>query len=186
MTDNAMRIMSVSDAVRSSWGWFLALGIVFIIGGLCAFLAPFVASLVVTGVVAAVLVIIGAFTVIQAWSVKSWSGFLLELVIGLVLLIGGIAIYVNPIAGAFALTLFVAASFLAKGIFQIMLGFRIRPHDAWGWMVAAGVVALLVGVMILSDFPVSGIYSLGLLAGISLIFTGWAYVALSLAARRLA
>jgi len=186
MTDHAVTTMSVSDAVRSSWGWFLALGIVFILGGVCAFLAPFVASLVVTGIVAAVLVILGAFQIVQAWGIKSWAGFLWQLVIGIVMLIGGIAIYINPIAGAFALTLFVAASFLAKGVFQIMLGFRIRPHDAWGWMVAAGIVALLVGLMILMDFPFSGIYSLGLLAGISLMFTGWAYVALALAARRVA
>lgn len=186
MTDHAVTTINVSGAVRSNWGWFLALGIAFILGGLCAFLAPFVASLVVTGVVAAVLVLIGAFQIIQAWGTKSWSGFLWQLVIGLVMLIGGIAIYINPIAGAFALTLFVAASFLAKGVFQIMLGLRIRPHDAWGWMVAAGIVALLVGGMILMDFPFSGIYALGLLAGISLMFTGWAYLALALAARRLA
>ncbi len=186
MTDHAVTTISVSDAVRSSWGWFLALGIVFILGGLCAFLAPFMASLLVTGIVAAALVIIGAFQVFQAWGIKSWAGFLWQLVIGLVMLIGGITIYFDPLAGAFALTLFVAASFLAKGIFQIMLGFRIRPHDAWGWMVAAGVIAIAVGVMILMDYPFSGIYALGLLAGISLMFTGWAYVALALAARRLA
>jgi uncharacterized membrane protein HdeD (DUF308 family) len=186
MTDHAVTTINISEAVRSSWGWFLGLGIAFILGGLCAFLAPFMASLVVTGIVAAVLVILGALQVFQSWSTKSWAGFLWQLVIGLVMLIGGIAIYFNPVAGTLALTLFAAASFLAKGIFQIMLGFRIRPHDAWGWMVAAGVVALLVGGMILMDFPFSGIYALGLLAGISLMFTGWAYVALALAARRLA
>jgi uncharacterized membrane protein HdeD (DUF308 family) len=53
-------------------------------------------------------------------------------------------------------------------------------------MVAAGIVALLVGGMILMDFPFSGVYALGLLAGISLMFTGWAYLALALAGRRLA
>ncbi len=186
MTDHAVATVNVSEAVRSKWGWFLGLGILFILGGVCAFLSPFLASLVVTGIVAGVLAIIGLFQVIQAWGMKSWTGFLWQLVIGLVMLIGGIAIYLNPVAGAFALTLFVAASFLAKGIFQIMLGLRLRPHDAWGWIVAAGVVALLVGFMILMDFPFSGIYALGLLAGISLMFTGWSYVALALAARRLA
>ena len=40
--------------------------------------------------------------------------------------------------------------------------------------------------MILTDFPFSGVYALGILAGISLMFTGWAYVALALAARRVA
>ena len=143
MTDHAVTDHSITEAVRSSWGWFLALGIVFILGGLCAFLAPFIASLLVTGIVAAVLVIIGALPGLPGLehqvagpassgsSSSAWS-----------LLLGGIAIYFNPVAGAFALTLFVAAAFLAKGVFQIMLGFRIRPHDAWGWIVAAGIVAI--------------------------------------------
>lgn len=184
MSDQAMIPPSVSDAVRQHWGWFLALGIVFIIGGTFAILAPFVASVVVTLVVAVVLVILGILQIIHAWRVQSWGGFLWQLIIGLVILIGGIAIYLNPVAGTLALTLVVAALFLAKGIFQIILGFQLRPHDGWGWIVAAGVIAAIVGIMIWFNFPFSGVYALGILAGISLIFTGWAYVAISLAARR--
>jgi uncharacterized membrane protein HdeD (DUF308 family) len=108
------------------------------------------------------------------------------LVIGLILLIGGIAIYFNPEASTFLLTLFAAALFIAKGIFQIILGFRIKPNDAWGWIVAAGVIAVLVGVLIWMDYPLSGLYALGVLAGISLIFTGWSYVAIALAGKRMA
>jgi len=185
MTDQTMMRMSITESVRANWGWMLALGVLFIVGGLFAFFSPFFASLVVTTIVAFVLVLTGIGQIVQAWRMKSWGGFLWQLIIGIVILIGGIAIYLNPVAGTFALTLFAAAMFLAKGIFQIVLGFRLRPHDGWGWITTAGVIAVLVGLMIYFDFPFSGIYALGLLAGISLTFTGWSYVMIALAGRRM-
>ena len=185
MTDRMMMPMSVSDSVRANWGWLLALGILFIVGGVFAFASPFLASLVVATIVAFVIIIAGVAQIFQAWRMKSWGGFLWQLIIGIILLAGGIAIYANPVAGTLTLTLFAAAMFVAKGVFQIILGFRLRPHDGWGWIVASGVVALIVGVLIYAQWPMSSLYALGTLAGISLAFTGWSYVAIALAARRL-
>jgi uncharacterized membrane protein HdeD (DUF308 family) len=186
MTDRSMMTISASDHVRANWGWMLALGILFIVGGFFAFMAPFLASLVVTTIVAFVLVIAGVAQIFQAWRMKSWGGFLWQLIIGIVLLIGGIAIYANPVAGTLTLTLFAAAMFLAKGVFQIILGFQLRPHDGWGWIIASGVIALIVGVLIYVQWPMSSLYALGTLAGISLAFTGWSYIAIALAGRRMA
>jgi uncharacterized membrane protein HdeD (DUF308 family) len=177
--------MGLGDTIRKQWGWLLALGILFIVGGVFAFISPFLAGLVVTIVVAVVVFITGIAQIIQAWRMKSWAGFLWQLVIGVVLVIGGIAIYFNPVVGTLTLTLFAAAMFIAKGVFQLVLGFRLRPHAGWGWIVASGVIAIIVGLLIYIQWPMSAAYALGTLAGISLTFTGWSYIALALAARRL-
>ena len=84
-----------------------------------------------------------------------------------------------------ALTLVVGAVFLVKGIFQVILGIQMRPHGGWGWILTAGVLSAIVGLIILIQWPVSTTYALGYLAGISLIFSGWSYVMLSLAAKRI-
>jgi uncharacterized membrane protein HdeD (DUF308 family) len=186
MSNSTMMPMSLSESVRANWGWMLALGILFIVGGIFAFISPFLASLVVTTIVAVVIVISGVAQIYQAWRMKSWGGFLWQLIIGIVLVVGGISIYANPVAGAVTLTLVAAVMFLVKGVFQIILGFRLRPHDGWGWIVASGVVAVIVGLLIYIQWPMSSFYALGTLAGISLAFTGWSYVAIALAARRLA
>jgi uncharacterized membrane protein HdeD (DUF308 family) len=175
---------SIIGNMRSNWGWLLALGIAFVVAGLFAVAMPFISSLTVTIVVAVALVFAGIVQIVQAFSMRSWTGFIWQLVIGIVALIGGIAIYINPAAGALALTVLVAAVFLAKGIFQIVLGFRVRALPGSGWVIAAGVIAFLVGLMIISDWPFSGTYALGILAGVSLAFTGWSYVAIALAIRR--
>ena len=186
MTDRMMTPMSLSESVRANWGWMLALGILFIVGGVFAFASPFLASLVVTTIVAFVIVVAGIAQIVQAWRMKSWGGFIWQLIIGIILVVGGLAIYANPVAGTVTLTLFAAAMFLAKGVFQIVLGFQLRPHDGWGWIVASGVIAALVGVLIYAQWPMSSLYALGTLAGISLAFTGWSYVMIALAARRMA
>jgi uncharacterized membrane protein HdeD (DUF308 family) len=76
--------------------------------------------------------------------------------------------------------------FVAKGIVQLTFAFRMRPHAAWGWIAAAGVLAIVVGLMILFSWPSSAAWALGTLAGISLIFSGWSYIMIALGARQLA
>ncbi len=182
---NSMMTISASDHVRTNWGWMLALGILFILGGLLAFIAPFLAGVVVAIVVGVIAVLAGIAQIVQAWRMKSWGGFVWQLVVGVVLVVGGASIYLNPVAGAATLTLFAAAMFLVKGIFQVILGFRLRPHDGWGWIVASGVIAVIVGLLIYIQWPMSTAYAIGTLAGISLAFTGWSYVMIALAGRRL-
>ena len=65
----------------------------------------------------------GSWQIIQAFSTKSWGGFVWALIIGLVLLIGGIATWVNPVLATLSLTLVVGAVFLAKGVFQVVMAF---------------------------------------------------------------
>jgi uncharacterized membrane protein HdeD (DUF308 family) len=163
----------------------LALGILFIVGGVFAFVTPFLAGIVVATVVGVIIALTGIGQIVHAWRMQSWGGFVWQLVIGIVLLVGGVSIYLNPVSGVITLTLVVAVMFIVKGIFQIILGFRLRPHDGWGWIVASGVIALIVGALIYIQWPMSAGYAIGTLAGISLAFTGWSYVAIALAARRL-
>ena len=185
MTNAMMTPMSLSESVRANWGWMLALGILFIVGGVFAFATPFLAGIVVATIVGVIIALTGIAQIIQAWRMQSWGGFAWQLIIGVVLLVGGVSIYLNPVSGLITLTLLAAVMFVVKGIFQLVLGFRLRPHDGWGWIVASGVIAVIVGVLIYIQWPMSSGYALGTLAGISLAFTGWSYVAIALAARRL-
>jgi uncharacterized membrane protein HdeD (DUF308 family) len=183
MTEATMALGAMGE-IRKHWGWFLALGIIFVIGGVFAIVMPFIAGLAVTTVFAVVLLWLGIMQIIQAWSTKSWGGFVWQLIIGLVMLLGGLAIWINPILGALTLTIVVAAVFLAKGVFQVIMAFQMRPQSGWGWILTAGILAILVGLIIWMNWPVSTAWALGTLAGISLIFSGWSYIAISLAARR--
>jgi len=172
--------------IRSNWGWFLALGIIFIIGGVVAIAEPMITGVFVAAIVGIAIAITGVMQIVQAWQIRSWGGFLLQLIIGIVLVVGGLDIWWNPLEGVLTLTLFVALMFIIKGIFEILLGFQMRPHEGWGWIVAAGIIALAAGILIFVHWPSSSLFVLGTLAGISLIMSGWSYVMIALAAKRVA
>ena len=86
--------------------------------------------------------------------------------------------------GLFTLAILLAALFLAEGVAEIIMAFKVRPHEGWGFMLLSGIAALAVGVMIALDLPSSATWALGLLVGINLLFSGWSYIFLALAGRR--
>ncbi len=65
-----------------------------------------------------------------------------------------------------------AGYFVLDGLFEIGASFRLRPGSGWMWMLFAGIVSILLGVMIWQQFPLSGVYPIGLLLGIKLFSVG--------------
>ncbi|HZP21021.1 MAG TPA: HdeD family acid-resistance protein [Bauldia sp.] len=180
-----MQSATSESGLKPHSGWFLFLGIVFIIGGILAIATPLIPSLLVSSLIGVWLAIAGVMQLIQAWQMReSWGGFLWQVLIGVVLLLAGLDIWLNPLEGAITLTLFVAIMFVAKGVFQLLLAAQARPHTGVGWIILSAVVSILVGVLIFLQWPLSAVYLLGTLAGISLLFTGWGYVMLATALRR--
>lgn len=185
MTDTTM-MLGATGEIRRHTGWFIALGVVFIIGGVLAIAMPLLAGLVLATVIGWMLMVLGVVQIVQAWSMRTWGGFAWQLVIGILFVLGGFDMAFFPLSGAITLTLVLGVIFLIKGIVQLVMGFRYRPHSGWGWIVAAGVLAAVVGLMVLSSWPFSAAWVPGTLVGISLIFSGWSYVAVALAVRRIA
>lgn len=175
---------NITATIQQNWAWILALGIALIIGGFVLIAAPLASSIAVTLLIAAVMFIGGAIQIFQAFRTKEWTGFLWSLIIGVIAMIGGIIIYANPLAGTFALALVIAAVFIAQGISQLILAFKVKPAEGWIWVAIAGVVSVIAGIMIWFEFPFSAGWALGLIAGISVLFNGWSYVALAMAAKK--
>jgi uncharacterized membrane protein HdeD (DUF308 family) len=174
----------VTEAVREKWGWFLALGIVLVLCGILAIMLPVISTLAATRLIGIIIAVAGAFHIGHSFQAKAWSGFFLDLLIGLIQLIGGLLIWLNPFAGAFAITIVIAWVFLLQGATEIVLSFRVRPKDEWGWLLFSGVISLIAGVWLLSRLPIAGFFAPGLIVGAALLFEGWAFVAISLSARR--
>lgn len=183
MSDAAHMIEDMQQKIRQHWRWFLGLGIALVIGGLILIAAPLATSIAVTFLIAAVLLIGGLVQIYNAFKTQGTSSFLWTLITGLIAVIGGIVIWVNPMAGTFALTLVIAAVFAAQGISQILLALKLRPHEGWVWVLVAGLVSLAAGILIWADLPGSAAWALGLIAGVSVLVNGWSYIAIALAAR---
>jgi len=177
---------SFTRHVRRRWGWFLALGIIYLIGGIAAIFLPVVSSIAFTIVIASFLLVGGIVQIIQSFQMNGWQGVVWNLLMGIITVVGGGYALWNPVAGAMAITLVIAITFIAQGIVELVMGFRLRPVDGWGWIVASGVLAVLAGIALTWTFPASGLVTVGTIAGIAMIFTGWTYIYIAMSARRLA
>ena len=182
MSVNVPALTDLQEFSRN-WGWFLALGIIMIILGTLALGSALVVTLVSMIFFGWLLIITGVFEGVQSFWQKKWGGFFVHLGVGILYAIVGFMLVANPEASAVALTLLMAIFFIVAGIFRIIAALSMR-FPQWGWMLVSGIAALILGVLIWRQWPASGFWIIGLFIGIELIFTGWSWVMLSLAARR--
>lgn len=163
---------------KSGFGTVL-LGILTVIAGMVAIGSPFMAGLVAKIIVGWALVVGGIFQVLACFrSGEEWQKRLFLGVCGLLGLLCGAYVLVRPLQALLALTLLLAAYFLADGAAKIVHGLKLRPERGWGFLVFSGFITLLLGTMIWRQWPASGVWALGLFFGINLLFTGWSMVLL--------
>ncbi len=172
------------DMLRRNWGWFVALGVLFVLAGVAGLAYAGLTTLVTVVFVGWCFLISGAVEVVHAVVRKGWSGFLFDLLSGLVTAVAGLFILLHPAQGASVLTVVVGAVFLAGGVLRLVAGLGMRNPYA-GWFVLHGVVSALLGVMVLAEWPYSSLWVIGTLVAIDLLFEGFRLVSLGLAARNL-
>jgi uncharacterized membrane protein HdeD (DUF308 family) len=128
------------------------------------------------------LVIAAGIEIVQLIMVGKWAGQLLHVLAAVLFGVVGILIVWRPVITAEILTLLMGAFFLVAGLFQLIEPFWIGL-PGWGWHVLNGFITLVLGVVVLAQWPVSGLWVIGLFVGIELFFYGGAWVALALSLR---
>jgi len=170
--------------IKQNWGWFLALGIVLVLAGMAAIAFPLLSTIAAKVALGWIFMVGGALMIVHSFSAPRWRGFLFGLLIGILYLVAGGWLAFFPFTGIITLTLLLAALFLAEGVLEAIMAFRVRPHEGWVWLLLSGLIAVAVGVMIGLNLPSSATWAIGLLAGINLLSTGISFIVLALAGRR--
>ncbi len=179
--------MTTSESAKSSTEqnrfWFSVLGIALIVLGVLAIAFPFATTIAAKTVFGWLLLLGGVLQIIYAFQTQKWSGFFFDLLVGILYLITGGWLAFFPLAGIITLTVLIAATFVAQGILELMLAFRLRPLEGWGWVLFSGAIAIAAGLLILGQLPSSAAWAIGLLVGINMISSGWAYFFLARAVK---
>jgi uncharacterized membrane protein HdeD (DUF308 family) len=180
----AVQTRAVQAAISENRTWFIILGVLLIILGVAAIAFPLLTTVAAKIALGWLFLIGGVVQIAHAFSTRQWSEFFLDLLVGLLYLIVGGWLALFPLTGIVTLTVLLAALFIAQGIIEAGMALRMRPHAGWVWMLIAGIAALAVGVLIIAHLPSSAAWAIGLLVGIKLIMSGWAYLFLTMAAAR--
>jgi uncharacterized membrane protein HdeD (DUF308 family) len=174
--------LSEPDRLREIGPFLIGMGIALMILGAIAIGSSLIATLA-TVLVFGILLLIGAlFQVVTALWGRSWRGFFLHLLAGVLYLIAGVFMIDNPLEAAMGLTLLVAACLLGGGILRIALSV-IERFDGWGWALLNGTVSVVLGTAIWRQWPLSGLWVIGLFVGIDMLFSGLSWLLLGLAVR---
>jgi len=168
---------------RASWGWFLALGLLLIGLGVVCIIGDITATLATVLAFGWILIIAGVVALVHAFRVHSWSGFLLNLATALLRGFTGYFMIRYPLTGAIALTIVLAFFFCVSGIFRIVGSSALR-YPRWGWSVLSGAVSVILGVLLLSQLPLSSLWFIGFAVGLDLILEGISLVTFATALHR--
>ena len=169
---------------RKNWGWLLGFGILSVIlGTLGLGMTPYltVAGVTFFGIL---LAIGGGFQLVDAFKCKGWKGTILHVLIALLYLGTGLVMAIDPLRAAVALTLVLGIMVIVVGVLRILMAFQHRGSRGWGWALAGGVISILLGLLVISRWPVSGFWVIGLVIAVELVVNGWTYIFVGLAARR--
>jgi uncharacterized membrane protein HdeD (DUF308 family) len=171
---------------NKNWGWFLGWGILLVTLGILAITYSAITTLVSIIFLGIILIIGGIIVLIETFQFwwDKWGGFFAHLIVGLLYLACGILLIKLPVLGSVSLTLFLSIFYISLGIFRIVYCLSVKlPHR--GWRLFNGAIALILGILILAQWPASGLFIIGLFIGIDLLFSGWVYIMMALSARRL-
>ncbi len=176
---------AVTNAIRAHWGLFLFEGIMLIILGAAAIILPEVATLAFTLVIGWIFLISGGVGLVTTFWMRNAPGFWWALLSAVIAIAAGILLIRWPISGTLSLTLVLIAFFAVEGIATIMYAIEHRAQlsSRWGWMLASGIVDLILAGIIFAGLPGTAAWALGLLVGINMLFGGTAMIGMALAAR---
>jgi uncharacterized membrane protein HdeD (DUF308 family) len=176
-----------SAEVQKHWGWLLALGIISIVLGTLGFYMTFALTLASVLFFGVLILAAGLFQLVHAFTCKGWKSVLWHVLIALLYIAAGVDIIMDPARASVVLTLVLAGILIAVGLVRIIMAFQLRPAAAgWFWVALSGLVSIVLGGMILGQWPESGMWVIGLFVAIELIFNGWSYLFIALDARKAA
>lgn len=165
-------LQSMRAVIKENRTWFIFLGFVLTALGIVAVAFPFMTT-IATKIFLGWLFLIGGFVqVIHAFSTQKWSAFFLNLLVGALYMFVGGWLAFFPLTGIVTLTLLLALTFIAQGLLEAGVAFRMRPLDGWIWILVASVIAIAVGALIIARLPSSAVWAIGLLVGINMISSG--------------
>jgi uncharacterized membrane protein HdeD (DUF308 family) len=180
------RVLRGLEALRGASGWVIGVGAVLIVLGLLALGSQAFATLATVTLVGVAMCLAGLVEIVHGFRQRGTGRAPFWVLLGALYLVCGILVLRNPTLAAGVLTLMLGAGLAASGIVRIALAFQVRQvTDAWGWLAASGAATLLLGVLVLLQWPASSLTILGLLLGIDLLFAGFGWVRVGLGLRRL-
>ncbi len=175
---------SESRKLRRGFGWLTLLGAVLVLGGIVGLVYTGVATLTTMILFGWLLLVGGLVGLLQAVQSRGSNFFWLGVVVAALNLAAGIVVIRHPESTAEALTMFAALLFLTGGVFRLVGSVVVRGPQ-FGWTLVQGAFGVLLGLLVLFDWPHSSLYVLGCFFSLALLFDGLGLIAIGAGGRQM-
>ena len=164
-TDNQPDLPSLSR-------WFKIFGIVFILGGIAALIAPAVAGIAIELLLGWLFFVGGCIQVTAALTIRKHKMFWFKFLWALLFILVGLWLLLRPAEGVQALAFIVGALFLAEGIVKMVFSWQWRNEPKIGGILLSGLLSFIIAMILLTGWPQQSATLLGILVGFNLLATG--------------
>lgn len=172
--------------LKRNSGLIILLGVLSLVLGLLALGESVFVTVGAIWVFGVILIVCGIGNIVQSLSLRGWRGFTWHLLLGLLYLAAGISAATNPLPASLLITLVIGFAFIFGGVLRVVLAFQHRPLPSWPLTLVNGIIGVVLGGMIVSGWPATSLFIIGLFVAVELITTGISWIMVGVAARKLA
>ena len=175
MANASMTSPALSDDQGKPVWAYVILGAVLIIAGGFALVDAVIAALISAKFIGACAIGGGAFAIFHAFTTKGWISVAWRAVLGLLYVALGIVLLWDPASNELFLTWALGLILAASGCVRIYLGVANFSNTAIA-LLLSGIFGVAAGAVIVTGWPISGLWAMGVMIGLDLIFQGLAWL----------
>jgi uncharacterized membrane protein HdeD (DUF308 family) len=164
------------ERLRGKWAAITAFGVLLVVLGAAALVFSLAATIAAVTLNGVLFLIAGGAEIGIGMHSRNWGRFFLWVVGGLLYIAAGVLCIVNPILASVVLTLLLGAALIAAGVVRAYLGTQLPPDQPRALVFLAAAVTIVLGLIIVSHWPLDSVYVLGTLLGVDLLFHGVGWV----------
>ena len=177
---------AMREAVGRHRMLYLVQAVLMIIGGAVAILFPVFASAAFVSFLGWILIASGIIQGLSLFSARNHPSFWLALISAVLAIAVGFLMLRNTVETMLVISILLIVFFMVEGISKIVFALTIRPLANWFWVLASGVLAVVLAIILWSSMPITAGWLIGLLLGVNLITEGMALAALVWTAKKAA
>ena len=181
--NEAMTAPAVNENEMRIDGWYLALGILLVFGGVYAVLAPVSTTFITLIFIGWFLIFSGMMQIIGAVVNRKAENMWLGIFVGALAFVAGLMIVTKVLASLVAVTMLIGIFFLVDGVSRSILAIAKRPVH-WGLMLTSGLISIFLSILILAKIVASSALLLGTLMGVYMFFAGMEMIVVYYASKK--
>ena len=163
---------ALRETVRRYSLWYLVRGALMIIAGVLALVYPLISSTAIIYLLGWILIISGLLQGMGLIGARQVPHFWLELISVVLAIVIGLFLLRQPETGLLLFSVLLIVYLMVEGFAKVSFALTIRPFPNWGWVLASGLIGILLAIYLWANIAGASALLLGILLGILLISEG--------------